>query len=364
MKGPCGSACVVLLCVTAIAAMRPVLAQPPSPDSAITTDHFTTGSQTRALESAESMVQAGELEAANIAFRRAFESIRAERGLFHEAQIPVLQRLLTTNLARRDWQQFNHYLDYHGALTHRISRHQPDRYAGALATGADWHQRAALVLDDELRAWHLIRARSLLWQAVSALEQRPANQALLSPLLYRIATLHYYLTTESSMRGLTSLETRTDQPLRVSGWSMSGSEYTRRSYAIGQELLERIYQLQTSADNTNHSEARINTLLADWQLMFGREDLARDYYRKAYRALLADSSAEPVLGQLFGQAVALPAPYFSTMLPATNDMPALESESDTMTLSDMNTSTGLLRPQLTDDFFAEDRQHELLQNIQ
>ncbi|MEX0740966.1 MAG: hypothetical protein WD071_16660 [Pseudohongiella sp.] len=360
MQCASGPAFVLLVCVTALAVTWGAAAPaqiPASQASQLSThlsshlsnqasNHYTPGSQRKALASAETLLQGGEFDAAEVAFRQAFESVRADQGLFHEAQLPVLDRLLAINLARRDWDQFNYYLDYHRALSERIYQNQQVRYAEALETGADWHQSAALAMTDEHRTWHLIRARNLLWQAVSSLEQRPGHQAGLSPLLYRIAVLHYYLTTEASLRGLTSLEVRTDQPVRVSGWSMSGSEAERRSYAIGQELLERIHRQHTSDGEDNHALAHIDTLLGDWQLLFGKDALARGYYRKAYQALRADPSATQLIESLFGNTVVLPAPYFAT--PAGGNS----------LLSAMNTSEGIVRPQLTDDFFTEDHPYE------
>lgn len=350
MQRPSGPVSALLVCVTAMAVTlsAAVCAQMPSPSP---NNHYTQASQIHVLESAESMLQAGELDAAEAAFRQAFESIRAERGLFHHAQLPVLAQLLAANLARQDWEQFNYFLVYHDALTARLHQHQPVRYAESLQAGADWHQRAALVMNDEHRTWHLIRSRNMIWQAVSALERTPGNQARLSPLLYRIAILHYYLTTEASLRGLTSLEVRTNQPLRVSGWSMSGAETTRRSYAVGQELLERIHQLHVSAGGDHHTLARIDTLLGDWQLLFGKEELARDYYLRAYNALRTDPSATGIIQDLFGRTVTLPAPFFPTAQPASGDAGLLSA---------MNSSVTLLRPQLADDFFTEHQHYEFL----
>ncbi len=355
MQHYCRPYYLVLVCVATLAAIVPAVlpAQTPTP---FTGNHYNQSNQTRVLEAAESHLQAGELDAADIAFRQAFESVRADRGLFHEAQLPVLDRLLATNFARQDWQQFNHYLDYHGGLTRRMYQGQAVRYAQALQFGADWHQRAALMLNDQHRTWHLIRSRNLIWQAVSALEQMPENHSRLSPLLYRIAILHYYLTNEASTRGLTSLEVRTDQPVRVSGWSMSGNETTRRSYAVGQELLERIYRIHAREAENVSTLAQIDTLLGDWQLLFGRDELARDYYRKAYQALQTEPAASPVIEQLFARRVTLPAPYFA---PPATAFPTAPADSDAAALATMNTSQGRLRPQLTDDFFTEDHPHEL-----
>jgi len=348
MQHPFGPSCLVLACIATAAALLPALVHAQMP-AVFPDNHFTLSNQTRVLESAEQHMQAGELDAADIAFRQAFESVRADQGLFHEAQLPVLDRLLAINLARQDWSQFNHYLEYHGALTQRMYQEQPAGHAQALESAADWHQRAALILNDEHRTWHLIRSRNLIWQAVSALEQVPGSEDQLSPLLYRIATLHYYLTTEASLRGLTSLEVRTNHPVRVSGWSMSGNEATQRSYAIGQELLERIYRIHARAPDNALTLAHIDTLLGDWQLLFGRDEQARAYYRKAYRALQTDPTAGPVIEQLFARRIALPAPYFSSS--ATADSVAA-------VLATMNTTGRLTRPQLTDDFFTEDHQHE------
>lgn len=283
----------------------------PLPLSAQSADHFS-ADPAILLETGQSLLQSGALTDAEMVFTQLFTSIRVSEGLYHESQIAALDRLIAVSLAQRDWDQFTRHLGYYEWLTDRLYRNQSTRRAEHLQSVADWHQVAATASLDAQRTWHLIRARSLTWQAVTAMEAEFPDDMRLAPLFYRIALNHYYLMNESSRRGLTSMEVRTDSPVMLSGWAMNGVETARRSYAVGSELIERILRIyRDSSEPDKRSLAIAETYAGDWHQLFGRELRALTHYQRAAELLGQLPDAE-LLAHLFGTGTSLPMTVFDT----------------------------------------------------
>lgn len=299
----------------------------PLSGTAQSTDHFSVDPAVL-LETGQNLLQSGALTDAEIVFTQLFTSVRVSEGLYHESQIAALDRLLAVSLAQRDWDQFNRHLGYYEWLTERLYPEQSTRRAEHLQSVAQWHQAGAMSSLDARRTWHLIRARNLTWQAVTAMESEYSEDPRLAPLLYRIALNHYYLINESSRRGLTSMEVRTDAPVMLSGWAMTGSETGRRSYAVGSELITRILRIYHDSDETNQqSLAIVETYAGDWHQLFGREQRALIHYQRA-ADLLAQSGDVELLAELLGNGALLPITVFDTQSAA--HMAPVDDSTDSM----------------------------------
>jgi len=281
------------------------------------------------LETGQSLLQNGSFTNAEIVFTQLFTSIRVSQGLYHESQIAALDRLIAVSIAQADWDQFNRHLAYYEWLTERLYHDQSTLQAEHLQNVARWHQIGAMGSVDERRTWHLIRARNLTWQAVTALESESAGDKRLAPLLYSIALYHYYLVNEASRRGLTSMEVRTDNPVLLSGWALNGGEAGRRSYAVGSELIERILRIyQQTPDIDNQTLAIVETYAGDWHQMFGREQRAVAHYQRAKQLLMQSANTELIV-RLFDSGITLPVTVFDT------------NSADQLTLVDDSTGAGL-----------------------
>jgi tetratricopeptide (TPR) repeat protein len=314
----------------------------PLPGAAQSSDHFSVDPSSL-LESGQALLQSGAFTDAQTVFTQLFTNLRVTEGLYHESQIAALDRLIAVSLAQGDWDDFNRHLGYYEWLTERLYQHQSTLRAEHLQSVAQWHQLAAMASLDTQRTWHLIRARNLTWQVVSALEAELAGEERLAPLLYSIALNHYYLINESSRRGLTSMEVRTDEPVMLSGWAMNGGETGRRSYAVGSELIERIVRIyRESSETDNRSLAVAETYAGDWHQMFGRQQRALAHYKRA-ADLLIQSGDSDLLAQLFGTGTTLPVAVFDARPP------------EHMTLAVDSTDSALRsrRPVLMDGEFRE-----------
>jgi hypothetical protein len=268
------------------------------------TDNFSPELRAQLMEEGEAQLLNGDLTRADLAFTRLFETVRASQGLYYPGQLPALERLLTVTLAQGDTKRFTQYLEFHEHLSTHLYLADPRQLAGEWRRSADWHRAAAQNSIGERRSWHLIRARNMLWRAVSNLETLTDAGHELADLMYQITLSHHTLTFDATNRGRTSLEVRTDQPLIMSGWAYTGAESERISYEIGLELLQRIALMYDG--NAAPVRARLQTYLGDWQLLFGRRDWAMSHYTNAIAQLANHPASELVLTELFGQPTYVP----------------------------------------------------------
>lgn len=262
------------------------------------------------MEDGNRYLEQGDLGNADAIFFRLFDSLRANLGLYNAQQISAIDRILAVSLAARDHDRFIKYLGYHEQLVTRLYSDDTATLVSELQRNARWHRTAAVNMDDELRSWHLIRSRTLIWQSISALETLPDTDLEIAALLYQITLSHFELSNNASRRGRTSMEVRTDQPALVSGWALSGRETDQRSYAIGTELLERIVRIYARQQAAAETMARITTYQGDWHMLFDRHDRALTYYRQAIGLLNNTSERDDLLQELFGQETAIPVAGF------------------------------------------------------
>lgn len=276
------------------------------------------------METAEQLRVDGNFSDAGIAFTQLFNSVRANNGLFHEQQFVVLDRLIEINLATADWQNLKQHLDYYDWLLNRLFTNVPLSLAKYLQNSAGHHELAAQQTSGPARNWHLVQARLQLWRAVSALERLPEEQDQLPPLLHKIALHHYALSRQSDLRWLTSFETRSNEPAMISGWAMQGSDVSKRSYDIGAELMSRIMEhYEHNADSDPGTQAGTMAQLfayrGDWDLLFGRDQSAFNFYQQSLLLAETSSCETLILHKLFQTPVALPVMTFDLSTDVCND---------------------------------------------
>jgi len=261
-------------------------------------------------ESADKLRSDGQLAESASAYQELFMAIRANQGLYTEQQLLVLDRMIALDIDRRDWESLNQHLSYHEWLSHRLYSANPVALSEQLQANSGHRMRAASDQQGPQRSWHLVQARTQLWRAVSALERLPAESGRLPDLWLQIANYHYALTNDAQ-RWLTSFEARTDEPVMISGWALGGNEVEQRSYEIGAELLQRIYdyymrQPQSFDVDNNVLAATLRSYQGDWELMFDQPQRALIFYDLALEVTSLTSCALELENFLFGHNVVLP----------------------------------------------------------
>lgn len=261
-------------------------------------------------ESADKLRSEGQLAESASVYQELFLAIRANQGLYTEQQLLVLDRMIALDIDRRDWESLNQHLSYHEWLSNRLYAGNPVALAEQLQANSGHRLRAASYQQGPQRSWHLVQARTQLWRAVSALERLPAESGRLPDLWFKIANYHYALTNDAQ-RWLTSFEARTDEPAMISGWALGGNEVEQRSYEIGAELLQRIYdyymrQPQSFGVDVNVLAASLRSYQGDWELMFDQPQRALNFYELALEVTSLTSCALELENFLFGHDVVLP----------------------------------------------------------
>ena len=237
-----------------------------------------------ALESAEALLRAGQIQQAHDTLYVSFQNSRANGGFYQAEQIPILENILASSLLLGEWDEFLRRAEYLESLAYRIHGNSAASWQ-VMQRLSLWHLAAAALIADERSVWHLIEARNLLWQTVSRIEAAAGPQdPRLSPMLYQILLTHYYMAYGTQRRGITSYALRTDEPVFLSGWAQESSEMRRKNYDVGLELLHRIRAIEATADPARAAEsgALLQLHLADWHLLFGHEDTALDAYRATH----------------------------------------------------------------------------------
>ena len=261
-------------------------------------------------ESADKLRSEGQLAESASVYQELFLSIRANQGLYTEQQLLVLDRMIALDIDRRDWESLNQHLGYHEWLSNRLYAGNPLALSEQLQANSAHRLRAASDQQGPQRSWHLVQARTQLWRAVSALETLPAESGRLPDLWFQIANYHYALTNDAQ-RWLTSFEARTDEAEMISGWALGGNEVEQRSYEIGAELLQRIYDyymlLPYPVDMDNNVlAATLRSYQGDWELMFNQSQRALNFYELALKLTSLTSCALELENFLFGHNVVLP----------------------------------------------------------
>jgi hypothetical protein len=340
----------------AVQLMSPVIWAQQSSDAV-----FSNFSETRLVqlqESAEKLSSEGLMPEAASVYGELFLAIRANQGLYTEQQFLVLERMISVDIDRKDWDSVNRHLSYHEWLSTRLYNKNPLKLSEQLLISSRYRQRAASHLHGPQRSWHLVQGRTQLWRAVSAIENTTADDGRLPYLWHQIANYHYALTNDSQ-RWLTSFEARSDEPAMISGWALSGNEVEQRSYEIGSELLQRIpdyYKQQPiPSDIDDHAlNAKLLAYQGDWELLFNHPQRAEGFYHQALELTSLSSCPSELQTWLFGRDVVLPVHSFDaasasceqikTRLQLLADPSALTADTADVSLSNLY-GQQKLRPQ-------------------
>ena len=311
-------------------------------------NNFSTASHAHLTETGDQLHRQGQFVEAEAVFKQLFTSVRANHGLYHAQQFAALDRLIQINLANADWPELKQYLDYHDWLLNRLYANNALELAQHLRSNALHHEQAATRTTGAARNWHLVQTRQQLWRAVSALEPLPSENSRLPALLYRIALHHYALSRQSDLSWLTSFENRSDEPVRISGWALQGSDIWKRSYEIGAELIARItrqYADDPTAEPGTHAAlmAQLLAYQGDWELLFGRERDAYQFYEQSLELAEQSSCGDLVRKHVFKTMTELPVTHF-----AINHHICLSQSGLPLTADDavpFITASGIYRPQ-------------------
>lgn len=261
-------------------------------------------------------------EAAEV-FRRAMHVSRINEGLYSLNQVPILERLIESNVASGDWEsasESHHYLYW---LHKRNFGADDPRMLPVITKLSNWHLNAYALDVGAGLFHHLINAHNLYTMAVNIIDRTYGqNDMRLVGALHGLTVSNYYLATyqTSSARrtdfesGFGSAKANADEKARL-------DQYILNSYSSGKRAIKRIHHVYaTNPEAPDAAEVEAQIQLADWNLLFNRWHTAIDMYQQAYDALATNPEGARISQEYFGKPVALPdLPLLKGNLDTTND---------------------------------------------
>ncbi len=252
-------------------------------------------------------------EAESLLFE-ALQLVKINSGVASTRQIPVLALLIESLLPQQDWKTIQQYLAYFDWLNSKLYRTNLVDFLNSTETLSSLYLQVAADETNPHSAHYLVAAKSLYWNAVSAIERAHGGESRqLTPWLYKIVLSHFYQSTLVKRRGLTSYSYKTDAPAIVNGWSLSKNESLRKSYNIGAQILRRIRDIESAGGN-KQAAAIAWLYLADWETTFANGARALEFYQKANRLFLNSGADQDTVDALFAQTSVLPEPSFELSL--------------------------------------------------
>lgn len=279
------------------------------PNAWIWPNNFAHAQLEQLVEEGKLALRNNEIISAERRFSEAIQVAKVNYGLNSAEQIPALELMIETLIAQGNWDAVDSQLEYYGWLNRLSQKNNLDSYLSGLEGMSRLLLAASANTNNPRSVRYLIAAKNLNWNAVDAIESVLGKNSLrLTPWLYNIVLAHYYQSSITKRRGMTSYEYKSDDEKIVSGWSLRKNESMRISYSIGNDLLERIRQIhQNNPQSIPETEGLILVYLGDWEILFGNKTRALSFYNAANSAFIDSGVRQGAVNQFFAKTTVLPA---------------------------------------------------------
>ncbi|MCW8194400.1 hypothetical protein F6455_06345 [Proteobacteria bacterium 005FR1] len=286
------------------------------------------------------LTEKGEHEQALGLYHRMLHLNRINQGFYHPSHLPIVEKIIESNAALKDWGQLNESYDYLYWLYQRAHEGDGDKLKEGVARLFGWKLAYLPLINRADRSRQLLELEQIADQQLDLLreEHGEASSALL-PALYQRAVLHYahaVALDENESTGRELLEDEAPhlrhreaalQSHSILGVAQQSSLLTneeiapliRKQLYQGRKLVEQMVVIARSMDESQEGwEARAMTrlYLADWDMLMDRRSAALDGYRRSYRQFEKAGVASEDLATFFGRPVAIPRESYLTEIPA------------------------------------------------
>ena len=261
------------------------------------------------VQQAQLSMALNDFEQANTSLERAVQVLRMSDGLYTPAQFPLLNLQVENDVRRGNWVAANGHLEHLYWLYVNKHRGIDDALIGELRALSAFHLEAVATDDPAQQAYHFREAAR-----ISTVTLRAATY-LWGEHDVRLAELNYELVKQFYLQAVAvDRGTRTGYELREvapgSSWIRSRQTAMRAYYQSGMRLLRQtraLYEEQNPPDQEGVAMADI--YIADWQILFTRDD-AVETYERAHGRLLAAGVDHSALETFFCHPQILPQSQF------------------------------------------------------
>ncbi|WKD49208.1 energy transducer TonB [Microbulbifer spongiae] len=251
-------------------------------------------------------------------FRRAMLVNRVNEGLFSLNQIPMIERLIESQIAMNQWDEANDNQQYLYWLYEKNYGEKDPRMLPAIDNLSRWHLQAFKEEKGDTVVEHLISATKLYTLAVDIISKNFGSADLrLVDALRGLTATNYYLAT---YKGEPQAPVIINTSFRHIGPGVHQNtkldQYRAKGFNTGKKAITRIVDVyQKNPQSPPAASAKAKVELGDWYMMFNKWHSARKTYGEAYQALWDNGASNDEIRAIFGRPVALPA------------LPILDSES-------------------------------------
>jgi tetratricopeptide (TPR) repeat protein len=241
-------------------------------------------------------------------FERAVHVQRIGGGLYDLNQVPMLEKLIESNVARGSWEDASKNHQYLYWLHKRNFGDDDPRMLPVIDKLSNWHLNAYALDTSSGLFQHLISAHALFSMAVSIIDTNFGdNDIRLVNALRGLTISNYYLATFNTSATASSFESSFSNNNERKLEKVKLEQYIINSYNSGKKAIHRmmdVYSQNPEASASAAVSAKIE--LADWNLLFGRWHSAIEIYKQAYNELAQSPETMHFTEEFFGQPKALP----------------------------------------------------------
>ncbi|WGL18128.1 hypothetical protein PVT68_07480 [Microbulbifer bruguierae] len=253
--------------------------------------------------------RAGAHEEAISQFRRAMLINRVNEGLYSLNQVPMVERMIESQLVLNQWEDVNDNQEYLFWLHAKNFGEKDPRMLPIINQLSSWHLQAYVDEKGATLFEHLINATNMYQLAVDIISQNfGANDLRLVEALRGLKATNYYLATykgepeEAVVVNASFGNTNTAPDRRA-----QLDHYRMNSFSSGKTAITKImdvYQKNPASPPAASAKAKVE--LGDWYMMFNKWHSARETYGEAYQALWDNGATNQEIDDIFGHPAALP----------------------------------------------------------
>lgn len=250
-------------------------------------------------------------------FDRAIHVSRINNGLYDLGQVPIIDRLLESLMARGQWEEVHKRHQYLYWLHKRNFGADDPRMLPVIDRLGKWYLNDYALNPNRRMMGQLVDAHNLFQQAIFIIDGTYGQEdlRLIEPLRGIVMSNWFFYNYTGGSSGISAMErdqfTRDigpDQTHFVQDQNARYTQYMRNNYADGKQALVRMVEIYSkSPDAPPGAAAQAKIELADWEQLFDRRRAALALYEQAYQELMSDEKTRHLAHKAFAQPVALPA---------------------------------------------------------
>lgn len=259
---------------------------------------------------ATALQKAGAHEEAIGEFRRAMLINRVNEGLYSLNQVPMIERMIDSQIALQQWEDADDNQQYLFWLHARNYGEKDPRMLPVINNLSRWHLQSYVEEKGATLFEHLISAANLYTLAVDIITQNfGANDLRLVEALRGLKATNYYLATyKGEPQEAIVVNTSFGGGNGMDPQRSKLDHYRMNSFSSGKNAIARIVDVyHKNPQSPPAASAKAKVELGDWYMMFNKWHSARETYGEAYQALWDNGATNREIEDIFGRPAALPA---------------------------------------------------------